>query len=106
MAKFILMYTGGGTPTDPAEQAAVMDEWIAWYNTLGAAIADPGNPFTPLAKAIASDGTVSDIPASTIATGYTIINAETIDQAVAHAKLNPVLKSGGQVSVYEGFNMG
>jgi hypothetical protein len=105
MAKFVLVY-GGGTPTDPAEQEAVMGEWIAWYNTLGAAIVDPGNPFTPVAKAVASNGTVSDVPASTIASGYTIINAETIDEAVAHAKLNPVLKSGGQVSVYEAFNMG
>jgi hypothetical protein len=106
MAKFVLIYGGGGTPTDPVEQEAVMGEWIAWYNTLGAAIVDPGNPFTPVAKAIASDGTVSDVSASTIASGYTIINAETLDGAVSQAKLCPILKSGGQISVYEAFNMG
>jgi hypothetical protein len=66
---------------------------------------DGGHPFTPVAKSIASDGTVSDGPVGTMATGYTIISADSLDAAVEQAKDCPVLQGGGQVTVYETFNV-
>ena len=105
MANFVLLYTGGGMPEDEAEQAAVMQAWVAWYDKLGSAVVDPGNPFTPLARSIASDGSVSDGPGpvGTMASGYSIITADSLDQAIVMAKGCPMLQGGGQISVFEIF---
>jgi hypothetical protein len=103
MANFVLLYTGGGMPEDEAEQAKVMQAWMAWYEKLGSAVVDQGNPFTPLAKSIASDGTVSDGPVGTMASGYSIIKADTLDEAIVMAKGCPMLQGGGQISVFETF---
>lgn len=106
MANFVLLYSGGGNmPATEAEQAAVVQAWGAWYEKLGGAVVDGGNPFTQTAKTIASNGTVSDGPVGTMATGYSIISADSLDAAVAMAKGCPVLQSGGQISVYETFNV-
>jgi len=106
MANFVLLFSGGGgMPATEAEQAAVLQAWGAWYEKLGSAVIDGGNPFTPTAKSIASNGTVSDGPVGTMATGYSILSADSLDAAVAMAKGCPVLQSGGQISVYETFNV-
>ena len=62
-------------------------------------------PFTPLAKSIASDGTVSDGPGplGMMASGYTILTADSLDEAVTMAKGCPMLDGGGQISVFEAF---
>ena len=101
MAKFVLLYSGGSMPESEAEYAAVMQAWEAWYTQLDGAVVDPGDPFTPTAKSIASNGRVSDGPVGGMATGYTIIQADALDAAVAMAKGCPILKAGGQISVYE-----
>ena len=58
-----------------------------------------------MAKSITSDGTVADGPSGTPASGYTIIEADSLDQAVDMAKDCPVLDGGGEISVYETFNV-
>src|SRR2546428_12275181 len=103
MANFVLLYSGGSMPESEAEQAAVMQAWGAWYGELGSAVVDGGNPFTPKAKRIASNGTVSDGPVGTLATGYSIIKADSLDSAVEMAQHCPVLQGDGQISVYETF---
>ena len=105
MANSLLLNSGGSMSATEAEQAAVLQAWGDWYNRLGSAVVDGGNPFTPMAKSIASDGTVSNGAVGTMATGYTIISADSLDAAVEQAKDCPVLQSGGQVSVYETFNV-
>ena len=105
MANYVLLYSGGGMPETEAEQAAVLQEWTNWYNGLGAAVVDPGNPFTPQAKSISSDGMVSDSPIGGMASGYTVIKADSIDNAVSMAQACPILKSGGAISVYETFSV-
>ncbi len=103
MANFVLLYSGGSMPESEAEQAAAMQAWGAWYGKLGSALVDGGNPFTPKAKRIASNGTVSDGPVGTMATGYSIIKADSLGEAVEMAKGCPILQGGGQISVYETF---
>jgi hypothetical protein len=105
MANYLLLYHGGKMPESEAEQKAVIDDWTAWYNQLGPAVVDPGNPFTPMAKSIASNGKVSDGPAGSMASGYTVIKADSLDAAAAMAKNCPVLKGGAQISVFETFNV-
>ncbi|MEO8971398.1 MAG: hypothetical protein ABI406_07355 [Ktedonobacteraceae bacterium] len=102
MANFVLLYSGGAMGASEAEQAEIMQAWGAWFGKLGSTLVDGGNPFAPAAKRIASDGKVSDVPASTMATGYSIIQADSLSDAVEMAKGCPNLQ-GGQVSVYETF---
>ena len=103
MANFLLVYTGGGMPATDAERKKVMDDWGAWFGKLGPAVVDPGNPISPKAKNIASDGSVHDGPAGTAASGYSILKAGSLNEAVDMAKSCPVLKSGAKISVYETF---
>lgn len=103
MANFVLLYSGGSMAESEAEQAAIMQAWGAWFGELGSALVDGGNPFTPTAKSINSDGTVSNSPVGTMATGYSIIKADSLGTAVEMARHCPVLQGGGQVSVYETF---
>lgn len=105
MAKYVLLYIGGGMPETEAEMAAVMKAWDAWYKALGSAVVDPGYPFSPVAKSIASDGTVSNGSTGAKASGYTIIQAGSSDEAVSMAKSCPVLQSGAEISVFETFEV-
>ena len=93
-------------PSSEAEFKVVISAWTDWYTKLGSALIDPGNPFTPVAKSIASDGKVSDGPVGSLASGYTVVKAESLDAAVALAKSCPVLKGGAKITVYETFPVG
>jgi hypothetical protein len=106
MAKFVLLYIGGGMPETEAETAEVMKALEAWYIQLGKAVVDPGNPFTPQAKSVTSDGTISDGPAGTMATGYTILEAGSLDEAAKLAQSCPVLQGGADISIFESFEVG
>jgi hypothetical protein len=53
---------------------------------------------------ISSNGTVSAGPIGTMATGYSVIKANSFDEAVKMAKGCPVLKDGAKNPVYETFN--
>lgn len=90
-------------PETPDEQAAVMAAWDKWMGGLGDALVDGGNPFTPGAKSIAADGTVSDGPAGSPASGYSVIKADSMDRAVEMAKDCPVTLGGASISVFETF---
>ena len=103
MANFVLLYSGGGMAPTETEQAAIMQAWGTWFGGLGSAIVDGGNPFTPAAKSIASDGTVSNGPVGTMATGYSILKADSLESAVEMARGCPALQGGGQITVYEIF---
>ena len=107
MAKFVVLYSGGsGMAASPEEQQRIMDEWGAWYGKLGAAITDGGNPFGA-SKNIASAGAAAaDGPGALPSTGYTIIEADSLDAATAACADHPHLGHGGQVSVFEAIDMG
>jgi hypothetical protein len=104
MAVYVLLYSGGSMPETEEEQAAVMQAWTDWYGQIGAGLKDAGNPFGPAAKTVASDGSVSDASGQ-LASGYTIVTADSLDAATAIAKGSPVLKGGGSVTVYETFEV-
>ena len=106
MAKYVLLYLGGGMPEDEAETAKVMKDWETWYTGLGAAVVDPGNPFSPMAKTVTSDGTVRDgVKGNPMASGYTILQAGSLDEAAKMARGCPVLKGGADISVFETFEV-
>ncbi len=104
MAKYMFAYHGGGTPETEEEGARVMAAWTSWYENLGAAIVDGGAP-TGAAKTIAADGSVSDGGGANPLTGWTVVQANSLDDAVALAKGCPILDDGGSVEVAEAIDM-
>src|SRR6476646_7723525 len=102
MAKYLLVYKGGSQPATPEEGAAVMTAWTTWFEQLGAAVADGGNPIGP-STTIASDGKVTEGGAAGL-TGYSILQADSLHLATVMAKGCPHLASGGTVEVYETFD--
>lgn len=105
MAKFVLVYAGGGSMGDsPEEQQKMMEAWMNWFGSLGDAVTDGGNPFGPSCT-IASDGSVRDGGAAALS-GYSIITAESLADASEKAKGCPVLSGGGGIEVYEAMPIG
>ena len=102
MGKFVLVYKGGAAPTSEAEGAKVMEAWMGWFGTLGAAVVDGGNPFGA-STAVASNGTTT--AASAGLSGYSILTADDLAAAATLAKGCPILGAGGSVEVYEAHDM-
>ena len=100
MGDFALLYSGGSMPETEEETARVMKAWTDWYEELGNAIKDAGNPFGG-AKTVGSDGSLRDGVTGAPHTGYTILSADSLDRAAELAKGSPVLEGGGSVTVYE-----
>jgi hypothetical protein len=74
--------------------------WMQWFEKLGDKLVDGGNPFAEGGKAVEQSGvtTIENYPAS----GYTIVKASSIDEAVELAKGCPILGSPkAAVRVYE-----
>jgi hypothetical protein len=105
MTDYLLLYSGGSMPESEADQAVVMGAWDEWSKALGDAVVDLGNPFAPAAKSIASDGTVSDGPVGSMASGYSVLKADSLDEAVEMSRGCPVLQGGAQITVFETFSV-
>ncbi len=93
MANFLLAYHGGGMPETEEEQAKVMAAWGAWYQNLGSAVVDNGNP-TGAVKTIAGNGDVTDGGGANPVSGYSMISADNIEAATSMAKGCPILEEG------------
>ena len=96
MGKYVYVYSGGSMAETPEAQAEVMAAWGAWFGELGAAIVDGGNAFG--ASTVVGDGAAT-------ATGYSIVNADSLEDAATLAKGCPILGSGGAVAVHEALEM-
>ena len=103
MAKYLLLYAGGSMPETEAEQAAVMTAWTNWFTELGPAVVDPGNPFNADSKTISAGPKIVDAKAT--ASGYSVIEADSLDAATDLAKGCPVLSGGASIGVYETFEV-
>jgi hypothetical protein len=101
VANFVLVYTGGSAGATEAERGKVMEAWGGWFGKLGDKVVDAGNPFGERAKNISNGGAVHDGAIGTPATGYSIVQADSLNDAVDLAKACPVLTSGGEITVYE-----
>ena len=103
--RYLLIYYGDRMPETPAQQARIMKQWTSWFDKLGPAIIDPGNPFSGSVNKVKPDGSVAKGPVGQRATGYSIIEAPSLDKATKLAKGCPVIKGGAHVAVYETFNV-
>ena len=101
MANFLLTFHGGSMPETQEEQGQVMQAWTDWFGALGDKLVDGGNPISNV-KTIAPGGSVTD-GASNAPSGYSIIKADSLDEAVELSKGCPVLEGGANVVVAETF---
>lgn len=100
MTTFLLSYHGGDQPSSKEEGDKVTQSWRDWIGSLGNALVEVGNP-TTLAKTIDKSGRVSDGGGGNPVTGYTILEAPNLDDAVKLAKGSPQLKANGSIEVSE-----
>jgi hypothetical protein len=100
MRTYLLLYSGGGQPQTESETKAVTEAWGVWLTDVGDALVD-GNPFSTNAKSLSPDGAVSDGPLGPMATGYSMVKAGSMDEAVEMAKGCPVKLSGASISIFE-----
>jgi hypothetical protein len=102
MTKYLLAYHGGGMPSSPEEGERVMAAWTKWMGGLGAALVDGGNPIGAV-KTVGKDGTATDGGGPNPITGYSVVEAPSLDAAVKMASTCPILASDGSVQVGETF---
>jgi hypothetical protein len=103
MAIYVLVYHGGGMPESEEEGQRILAAWMRWFEQLGDAVVDGGNPVAQV-RTVASDGSVS-IGAPNPTTGYSVITASDIDTAVELSKGCPILQAGGSVEIGETFGV-
>lgn len=91
MARYMLLYKGAATDMSAMAPEAVEEEmgrWMAWYGGLGEAVIDMGAPFGTGGSVVddGSEGTASEL------TGFSIVEAESLDAAKAMTSGHPYLR--------------
>lgn len=104
MAKYLFVYHGGKNPETDDEYKEVMDTWGNWFGSMGAAVVDGGNP-VGMSSTVHSDGRVTADGGSNPASGYSLIEANDVEDAIAKAKACPILQTGGSVELAEAIDM-
>ena len=96
MKKFVFLSIGFIPPTPE-----IIDAWGKWFESIADKIVDGGSPFGRGIE-ITRDGS-KELPLGLDSiTGYTIINAENIDEAEEIAKTCPIITG---MRVYEAMSM-
>ena len=103
MARFMLVYKGEATDmADMTEEeaGAVMAKWGVWMQKVGSALSDIGAPFGP-GSSLVDDGSAGTAASLT---GYSILEADSMDGARALADGHPFLSDGQgnyAIDIYE-----
>jgi hypothetical protein len=104
MEKFMLIFHGGiKQDASPADMQANMGKWMSWVENLnkeGKYVS--GEPLLPGGKLVSGPASITDGPyteGKEVVGGYFIINAATMEEAVAECDNYPDFDYGGQVQV-------
>ena len=98
MATFLVTYHGGGGMPESAQaREQMLAAFGAWAASVGDAMIDPGTPLGPR-KTVTSNG-VSDAPADPTLGGYTLLRADSLDDAVKAVMDHPFVSRGGTLQV-------
>ena len=109
MKDFLLVYrTDYNTmpKSSPEEMQASTKRWMDWIGGIAAQhkLTDRGNRLVPTGKVLKADNVIADGPYTEIkesVVGYSIVKADSIEEATVLAKGCPILKVGGNVEVRE-----
>ena len=99
MPQYIIAYIGGDQPSSPEEGKQHFAKYKEWLSSLGDSAVSPANPFKNTST-VNSDGTVTT-GSITSMSGYTIIEADSMETALEIAKACPFLDIGGSLEVSE-----
>jgi hypothetical protein len=108
MNDFLFIFRREAVTNEPApspeQMQAMMKPWQDWMGSLAAQnkLVDRGNRLNPEGKVVKPGNTVTDGPyveLKEVLGGYTIIKANSLDEATELAKDCPILKVGGTVEV-------
>lgn len=99
MPQYIIVYLGGKQPSSPEEGQQHFAKYMEWLSSLGESAVSPANPLKDT-RTVNSDGSVS-AGGNTAMSGYTIIEADSMDAALALAKACPFLDLEGSLEVSE-----
>ena len=92
--------------SSPDEMQASTKRWMDWIGGIAAQnkLTDRGNRLEPTGKVVKAGNVIADGPYAEIKesiAGYSIVKADSIEEASELAKGCPILKSGGNVEVRE-----
>jgi hypothetical protein len=105
MAKYLFVYHGGGGMSpSPEEMKKVMDAWGAWFGSMGAAVIDGGNPVGK-SSTVRPDGSLVGGGGADPVSGYSLIEASSLEDAHRKAKGCPILKAGGMIEIAQAMDM-
>lgn len=93
MSKYMLIYQGASTDLGQMSQedaAKVLAGWQSWMGKVGSALVDVGTPFGAGASVV-DDGSRRDAIALS---GYSIVEAGSLEEAQRHADGHPFLSEG------------
>jgi len=99
MPKYVITYLGGNQPSSPEEGKKNMAKYMEWIASLGDNAVSPMNPFKDT-NTVSPDGSVKT-GSSTNMSGYTIIKAGSMAEAMKLVKDCPFLEVGGTLEVSE-----
>ena len=99
MAQYMITYLGGEPPSSPEEGKQHFAKYMDWLSSLGDAAVSPANPLKNTST-VDSDGVVSTGGATSMS-GFTIVEADSMDAALLMAKACPFLDIGGSLEVSE-----
>ncbi len=105
MTKFAFMYHGGGgAPSSPEEGAKIMAAWTQWMGSIGEKLVDGGNPIGAT-KTLDVGGAVSEGGGENPVTGYSLVEANSMEDAIEIAKGCPIFDGGGTIEICETLEM-
>jgi hypothetical protein len=96
MNKYVVIYKG--LPPADADPQITTAAWRSWFDDLGSAVLDAGNPFSS-ASVVATDGTVRGVPSPEL-TGYSVLAAPSGEEAAKMVKQCPGL-ANAPIEIYE-----
>ena len=99
MAQYVIVYIGGNQPSTPEEGKQHFAKYQEWLASLGGSAVSPMNPLKNTGT-VNPDGTVT-AGSTTSMSGYTIIEADSMETALEIAKACPFLDIGGSLEVSE-----
>ena len=99
MAQYIISYIGGNQPTTQEEGQKHFAKYKEWLNSVGDAMVSPANPMQNT-HTVKPDGSVES-GSSVSMSGYTILEADSIEAAIEIAKGCPFLEIDGTLEVSE-----
>jgi uncharacterized protein (DUF2164 family) len=99
MSQYLIVYLGGEKSSSPEEGKKHFAKYQEWLSSLGSSAISPMNPIKNTST-VNPDGSVN-AGSTTAMSGYTIVEAESIEAAISIAKACPFLDINGSLEVSE-----